>query len=679
MKNHTVNGLQKGMGFMERYKSESFFISIFLSVVLASLLYSLLANHFASKKLKESHALFEKVNAFEKRAGEIRESLLSSQLHLSQHWIHGKEIHRLKSIAAFDNAGQGINDLYNHALALAHLYDATDEIIRITESFTSMQTTAMAEENSFEELSEDVDDPDESVDFAALESSGSIIEKSEDITLEADKLAVIERSLFEISVKLRTALEKRRIPDTKKFLPPYFNLYFALAVLLVLQYILWRFRSYLRNKIESAANILQSLSEGVLPEKREVQDDVFGNLDAQSNGIIDYLSASSHFTTEIGEGKFESDFKPRSEEDVLGNALIQMRDKLKKISEEDKIRNWTNEGQAMFSDLIRRSIDNLETMGDKVLARLVEYVHASQAALYMFKSEEDGEEWLEMFACYAYGRKKYLNQRLQPGEGLAGEVFLENKPKLIKAVPEGHFMISSGLGSSEASEVYIVPVSAEGKNEGVMVLAKSGQYKAHELNFIDKLAETLASSIRTAHINDTTRTLLAETRQRAEEMKAQEEELRQNMEELAATQEQMHRKNAEVEAMLKDTSTRQQQIEDYKAMLMDVLNELPQKIFIKDKNGNIIMANKKVAETHNMTVEELIGKSDFDFTDKATAESWRQQELEILQKGEETYVFEEKIGGKTRMLESVKKAFFIKPLNQTGLLGIQTDVTEGKK
>ncbi|MCC5930180.1 MAG: GAF domain-containing protein [Cyclobacteriaceae bacterium] len=666
MKNHTVADLKKGMRFMERFKSESFFAFIFFIMVFSGLLYSFLVNHYASKKLQDSHHLFTNVAAFEKSANLIRESLLSSQLHLSQYWIHGKEIQRLKAIAVFDKAGQGIQELYGHALVLSALYDATDDILQIAESFTSMQTSPAAEDEKEEENEEE------------LATIKPVIQKSEDITMEAAQIAGIERSLFEISVKLGLALEKRRNTDTKQLLPSFFNMYFALAVFMFLLYILWRFRYYLREKIDSSASVLRSLSEGMLPEKRKIQDELFGELDVQSNGIIDYLSASSHFTSEIGEGKFEIDFKPRSEEDVLGNALIQMRDKLKKISEEDKIRNWTNEGQAMFADLIRRSIDNLENMGDKVLATLVEYVHASQAALYMFKSEEDGEEWLEMFACYAYGRKKHLNQRIQPGEGLAGEVYLENKPKLIKAVPEGHFMISSGLGSSKASEVYIVPVSAEGKNEGVMVLAKSGQFKTHELTFIDRLAETLASSIRTAHINDTTRALLAETRQRAEEMKAQEEELRQNMEELAATQEQMHRKNSEVEAMLKDASKRQQEIEDYKTMLLDILNELPQKIFLKDQEGKIFMANQKVAENHNMSIEELIGKSDFDFTDKDTAESWRRQELEILKKGEETYVFEEKIGGKTRILESIKKAFFIKPLKQTGLLGIQTDVTPGK-
>ena len=109
---------------------------------------------------------------------------------------------------------------------------------------------------------------------------------------------------------------------------------------------------------------------------------------------------------------------------------------------------------------------------------------------------------------------------------------------------------------------------------------------------------------------------------------------------------------------------------------MDILNEVPQKIFLKDAEGKMYIANQKVAEAHGIPLEELIGKSDYDFVDKETADEWRKQELEIMKKGEEKYVFEDIIGGKKTILESTKKVFNIRPINQIGLLGIQNDITE---
>ena len=93
----------------------------------------------------------------------------------------------------------------------------------------------------------------------------------------------------------------------------------------------------------------------------------------------------------------------------------------------------------------------------------------------------------------------------------------------------------------------------------------------------------------------------------------------------------------------------------------------------------MVLVNTVVAKAHNMSIDELIGKSDFDFVDAKTAQEWRNQELEIIRKGSETYVFNETLHGETKRLKSTKMAFFIPHLKETGLLGIQTDVTELEK
>ena len=117
-------------------------------------------------------------------------------------------------------------------------------------------------------------------------------------------------------------------------------------------------------------------------------------------------------------------------------------------------------------------------------------------------------------------------------------------------------------------------------------------------------------------------------------------------------------------------------MEKYRHTLLNILDQLPHKIFLKDKDGKMALVNTIVAKAHNMSVDELTGKSDFDFVDAKTAQEWRNQELEILKKGVETYIFDETLGGETRTLKSTKMAFYIPHLDQTGLLGIQTDITE---
>jgi len=160
-------------------------------------------------------------------------------------------------------------------------------------------------------------------------------------------------------------------------------------------------------------------------------------------------------------------------------------------------------------------------------------------------------------------------------------------------------------------------------------------------------------------------------------MKAQDEELRQNIEELQATHEQMERLKAEenerTQKMIKE-------MEDYRKLLIAVLNEVPEKIFLKDDQGRFIIANKPVAENYNKTVDEILGKSDFDFYPREEANEYFKHEQEIIQSGK-TQTFEE--GDPSRyddkIVRSIKKPLFIEHLGITGLFGVQFDISDIKR
>ena len=76
-------------------------------------------------------------------------------------------------------------------------------------------------------------------------------------------------------------------------------------------------------------------------------------------------------------------------------------------------------------------------------------------------------------------------------------------------------------------------------------IASFNEYQPHEISFIEKLAENIASAIMGVKTSERTQHLLHASQQQAEELKAQEEEMRQNLEELSATQEEMQRKEKE--------------------------------------------------------------------------------------------------------------------------------------
>ena len=78
--------------------------------------------------------------------------------------------------------------------------------------------------------------------------------------------------------------------------------------------------------IRKLKSVLQDMSFGVLPKKRlKHKSDEIGDMNMALNGLVSAMELTTDFAREVGSGNFNSYYKPLSEQDNLGHALLKMR------------------------------------------------------------------------------------------------------------------------------------------------------------------------------------------------------------------------------------------------------------------------------------------------------------------------------------------------------------------
>ncbi len=121
------------------------------------------------------------------------------------------------------------------------------------------------------------------------------------------------------------------------------------------------------------------------------------------NATIEDLRDATEFVISIGEGKLDLDYKTLDAnydrgKNKLADSLIEMQSKLKALNEEERKRQWVNEGLTKFVDILRASNDDLNRLGDKIISALVQYTNSNQGAIYILNDDDTHNKHLELFS-----------------------------------------------------------------------------------------------------------------------------------------------------------------------------------------------------------------------------------------------------------------------------------------
>jgi methyl-accepting chemotaxis protein len=432
--------------------------------------------------------------------------------------------------------------------------------------------------------------------------------------------------------------------------------------------------------IREISGILSQLALGRQLSKIENdRQDEIGSITESLNKLIDGLRETAIFANEIEKKNFNYPFTPLSKEDVLGKSLLDMRESLMKAEEEeenrkieDKKRNWATEGLAMFSDILRQNNENLESLSFNIIKNLVKYLNINQGGIFVLNDENPTHRFLELKACYAFDRQKYLTKSIEIGEGITGTCFIEKETTYLKEIPEDYIIITSGLGDAPPNSLLVVPLKLNEQVFGVIELASFNEFQPHEIAFVEKIGESIASTLSSVKTAMRTAELLEQSQGQSEEMKAQEEEMRQNMEEMQSTQEELHRRNEEMKNM-------QQELDKESSLLRALLDYSEDTIYFKDKESKFLRVSKSLLDIWGLKEQkEAMGLSDFDLTTYEQAKPKFDVEQEIIRSGKTLKLEEQdiKTDGTVRWISTVKMPLYLQSGVIGGTFGISRDITE---
>ncbi len=178
-----------------------------------------------------------------------------------------------------------------------------------------------------------------------------------------------------------------------------------------------------------------------------------------------------------------------------------------------------------------------------------------------------------------------------------------------------------------------------------------------------------------AFVRDITRSKRAE-----EELTAAYQQLQASNQQLKATEQQLRASNQQLEASNRQLRADEEALRRSETLYRRLVQHLPQRIFIKDRNSVFVSCNANFAHDSGLEPEQVIGKDDFALYPRELAEAYRADDRAVMEAGQPK-VIEEPVParGETRWVHTIKVPFHDERGNVIGVLGIFEDVTERRQ
>ncbi|WP_345943939.1 HAMP domain-containing protein [Streptomyces sp. SID3212] len=317
--------------------------------------------------------------------------------------------------------------------------------------------------------------------------------------------------------------------------------------------------------------------DGTWRDLTESVNEMAGNLTRQVRAIAGVATAVTR-----GDLSLKIDVDAAGEIQVLQDNINTMIANLRDTTLANEEQDWLKGNLARISGLMqgRRDLDDVASL---IMSELTPAVSAQHGAFFLAmqtggspqvgsEAVRDSSYELCMRGSYGYSAGA-MPTAFRPGETLIGTA-AEEKRTIQVNVPPGYLKISSGLGEASPAHVIVLPVLFEGKVLGVIELASFQPFTQIQRDFLNQIAEMIATSVNTISVNSKTEVLLKQSQELTEQLRERSAELENRQKALQESNAELEEKAELLARQNRDIEVKNTEIEEARQVLEERAEQL---------------------------------------------------------------------------------------------------------
>ncbi|CAM5477124.1 MULTISPECIES: HAMP domain-containing protein [Streptomyces] len=316
--------------------------------------------------------------------------------------------------------------------------------------------------------------------------------------------------------------------------------------------------------------------DGTWRDLTESVNEMAGNLTRQVRAIARVATAVTR-----GDLNLKIDVDASGEIQELQDYINKMIANLRDTTIANKEQDWLKGNLARISALMQGRRD-LADVASLIMSELTPVVTAQHGAFFVamplldgkdLSAENDDAYELRMLGSYGYSMGS-MPTSFRPGEALIGTAAEEKRTILVENAPSGYLKISSGLGEAPPAQVIVLPVLFEGKVLGVIELASFTPFTQIQKDFLNQIAEMIATSVNTISVNTKTEVLLKQSQELTEQLRERSAELENRQKALQASNAELEEKAELLAQQNRDIEVKNTEIEEARQVLEERAEQL---------------------------------------------------------------------------------------------------------